>query len=298
MQILLYAAMALVPIIFLFSMLQMRSHPKGLYILFFAEMWERFSYYGMRALLIFYLTWHFLYESDFSLTLYGAYVALVYLGPLLGGYLADKYIGFRKAVTFGAILLVLGHGLMGFHGPAAKEVLVADGQSYELERPVYSETRDERQILVDGASYKVTGFFQPEVGSAEREVTFNDASGQEVRLDGVVERERSPIHEFILFAALALIVAGVGFLKPNISTCVGALYDQGDRRRDSGFTLYYMGINLGSFLSGIACAWAAMNYGWSAGFGLAAIGMLAGLVVFIIGQGWLEIGRACVGKEC
>ena len=90
MQVFLYAALALVPIIFVFSMWQMRNHPKGLYILFFAEMWERFSYYGMRALLIFYLTWHFLYESDFSLTLYGAYVALVYLGPLLGGWLADK----------------------------------------------------------------------------------------------------------------------------------------------------------------------------------------------------------------
>ena len=291
MQALLYAAMALVPIIFVFSMWQMRSHPKGLYILFFAEMWERFSYYGMRALLIFYLTWHFLYDSDFSLTLYGAYVALVYLGPLLGGYLADKYIGFRKAVTFGAVLLVLGHGLMGFHGPAAKESLVVDGASYALERPAYSETRDQREIMVDGKAYAITAFEQPEIGSDERKVSYVDASGATVTLDGTVQRERSPIHEFILFAALALIVAGVGFLKPNISTCVGALYEQGDRRRDSGFTLYYMGINLGSFLSGIGCAWAAANYGWSAGFGLAAIGMLAGLVVFILGQGWLE-GRA------
>ena len=291
MQVFLYAALALVPIIFVFSMWQMRNHPKGLYILFFAEMWERFSYYGMRALLIFYLTWHFLYESDFSLTLYGAYVALVYLGPLLGGWLADKYIGFRKAVTFGAILLVAGHGLMGFHGPPAQETLQADGQSYVLERPDYSETRDQRTIIVGERSFDVIGFEQPEIGSNERTVTYIDTSGQSVILDGTVSRERSPIHEMILFAALALIVAGVGFLKPNISTCVGALYDQGDRRRDSGFTLYYMGINLGSFLSGIACAWAAATYGWSAGFGLAAIGMLAGLIVFIWGQGWLE-GRA------
>jgi len=291
MQLVLYAALALVPIIFVFSMWQMRKHPKGLYILFFAEMWERFSYYGMRALLIFYLTWHFLYESDFSLTLYGAYVALVYLGPLLGGWLADKYIGFRKAVTFGAILLVAGHGLMGFHGPPAKETLQAAGQSYVLERPDYSETRDQRVIVVGGESFDVLGFEQPEIGSNERTVTYADANGQAVVLDGTITRERSPIHEIILFAALALIVAGVGFLKPNISTCVGALYDQGDRRRDSGFTLYYMGINLGSFLSGIACAWAAAEFGWSAGFGLAAIGMLAGLIVFIWGQGWLE-GRA------
>ncbi len=291
MQILLYAALALVPVIFCFSMWQMRKHPKGLYVLFFAEMWERFSYYGMRALLIFYLTWHFLFESDFSLTLYGAYVALVYLGPLLGGWLADKYIGFRKAVTFGAILLVAGHGLMGFHGPPASESLVADGVSYELERPVYSETRNERTILIDGEAREVTAFVQPTIGSAERAVSYATATGETQTISGTLERIRSPLHEAILFAALALIVAGVGFLKPNISTCVGALYDQGDRRRDSGFTLYYMGINLGSFLSGILCAWAAAEFGWSAGFGLAAVGMLAGLVMFILGQGWLE-GRA------
>ena len=291
MSPLLLAVFAPIVIIFAWAMWQMRSQPRGLYVLFFAEMWERFSYYGMRALLIFYLTWHFLYDSDFSLTLYGAYVALVYLGPLLGGYLADKYIGFRKAVTFGAILLVLGHGLMGFHGPAAKESLVVAGDSYALERPTYSETRDQRTIEVDGASFDVTGFVQPEKGSDERLVSYVDAGGQTVSLEGTIVRERSPIHEIILFAALALIVAGVGFLKPNISTCVGALYEDGDRRRDSGFTLYYMGINLGSLASGILCGWAAATFGWSAGFGLAAIGMLAGLIVFILGQGWLE-GRA------
>lgn len=269
---------------------QMRGQPKGLYVLFFAEMWERFSYYGMRALLIFYLTWHFLFDRDFSLTLYGAYVALVYLGPLLGGWLADKYIGFRKAVTFGAVLLVAGHGLLGFHGPPATETLeTADGGAYELTRPDYSEAQ-ERQIVIEGVSYPVVGFVQPERGSDVRTVSF-EQGGEAVSLTGTLLRERAALYEFILFAALALIVAGVGFLKPNISTCVGALYDKGDVRRDSGFTLYYMGINLGAFLAGIWCAIAAANYGWSAGFGLAAIGMLAGLVVFVLGQGWLE-GRA------
>jgi len=290
MQILLFGALALVPIIFIFAMVQMRSHPRGIYVLFFAEMWERFSYYGMRALLIFYLTWHFLYENSFSLTLYGAYVALVYLGPLLGGWLADKYIGFRKAVTFGAILLVIGHGLMGFHGPAATETLVVGDQTYALERPEYSETRNERQIEVGGSLYEVTGFVQPEIGSMERTVSYV-RSGETIVLEGVVQRERLAVYETILFLALAFIVAGVGFLKPNISTCVGALYDQGDQRRDAGFTLYYMGINLGALLAGIACAWAAASVGWWAGFGLAAVGMLSGLVVFVLGQGWLE-GRA------
>ncbi|MEM0985375.1 MAG: oligopeptide:H+ symporter [Pseudomonadota bacterium] len=290
MQILLYLALALVPLIFGYAMWQMRTHPRGLYVLFFAEMWERFSYYGMRALLIFYLTWHFLYDSSFSLTLYGAYVALVYLGPLLGGWLADKYIGFRKAVTFGAVLLVVGHGLMGFHGPPAQESLVVGDQAFALERPEYSETRDQREILVDGAAYTVTRFEQPEIGSDARTLAY-ERGGETIVLNGTVERVRAPLYEMILFLALAFIVAGVGFLKPNISTCVGALYDQGDRRRDAGFTLYYMGINLGSFFAGILCAWAAASIGWWAGFGLAAVGMLSGLVVFVIGQGWLE-GRA------
>ncbi len=285
------AVMAPIILIFAWAMWQMRSQPKGLYVLFFAEMWERFSYYGMRALLIFYLTWHFLFERDFSLTLYGAYVALVYLGPLLGGYLADKYIGFRKAVTFGAVLLVAGHGLMGFHGPAAKEVLNVAGQTFEIERPTYSETGTEREIVVGDERFTITAFVQPEMGSAQRTVTYVDAAGEPVTLIGDVERTREPLYEMILFAALALIVAGVGFLKPNISTCVGALYEAGDRRRDSGFTLYYMGINLGSLFAGILCGLAAAKFGWTAGFGLAAVGMLAGLVMFILGQGWLE-GRA------
>ncbi len=275
---------ALPPVIF--TMWQLRGHPRGLYVLFFAEMWERFSYYGMRGILIFYLTWHFLFESDFSLTLYGAYVALVYLGPLLGGWLADRYIGFRKAVTFGAILLVVGHGLMGFHGEPAKEALVVGEARYALERPDYSETR-ERAIVVDGRARPVLTFEQPEIGSMQRTVTF-ERGGETQTLVGELERERSALHETILFLALAFIVAGVGFLKPNISTCVGALYAQGDRRRDAGFTLYYVGINLGSFLAGTFCALAAATLGWWAGFGLAAVGMLAGLVVFVLGQGWLQ----------
>ena len=269
-----------------FTMWKLREHPKGLYVLFFAEMWERFSYYGMRGILIFYLTWHFLYESSYSVTLYGAYVALVYLGPMLGGWLADRYIGFRKAVTFGAVLLVMGHGLMGFHGPPTEEALVTDSATYVLERPEYSEAR-ERFILVDGEALPVLSFVQPEKGSTLRTLTY-ERGGETISETGTLTRKRSPIHEYILFAALALIVAGVGFLKPNISTCVGALYEQGDTRRDSGFTLYYVGINLGSFLAGTFCAMAAAYIGWWAGFGLAAIGMLAGLVVFVLGQSWLE----------
>ncbi len=251
------------------------GHPRGLVILFFAEMWERFSYYGMRGLLILYLTWHFLFESDFSLTLYGAYVALVYLGPLLGGYLADKYIGFRKAVTFGAILLVIGHALMGFHGPKASEAIAIDGVSYELTRMEYDES-ERRNIIVDGVETPVLTFEQPEIGSTTRTISY-ELNGQTVTATGTIERVQSPLYSMILFLALAFIVAGVGFLKPNISTCVGALYDEGDRRRDAGFTIYYMGINLGSFLAGILCAIAAATLAGGPVSGLRLSGCLPGL---------------------
>ena len=270
------------------------GHPRGLVVLFFAEMWERFSYYGMRALLIFYLTWHFLFEREDALTLYGAYVAFVYLGPVLGGYLADKYIGARKAVTYGAILLVAGHGLMGLHGQPATETLSVDGvEVATFERPegLVDTDKQIRTLIIDGQSYIVTKFEQPERGSSTREITYTDDNGATQQLTGEVGRVRSEAHEQILFLALALIIGGVGFLKGNISTCVGALYDQGDPRRDPGFTIYYMGINLGAFTASIACPLLAAAYGWSWGFGAAALGMLAGLVVFLLGQSWLE-GRA------
>jgi proton-dependent oligopeptide transporter, POT family len=265
------------------------GHPRGLLVLFVAEMWERFSYYGMRALLVLYLTWHFLFEREFALTLYGAYVALVYLGPLLGGYLADRFIGFRRAVFFGAILLVIGHGLMGLHGLPASESLRVGDQTYVFERATYDEA-EKRNIIVDGAAVPVLTFQQPEKGSTTRTVTF-ERNGQTETLQGEIVRERSPFHEQILFLALSLIVAGVGFLKANISACVGALYQEGDRRRDAGFTIYYMGINLGAFAASLVCAWLAASYGWAYGFGAAAVGMLLGLIVFAIGKPWLD-GKA------
>lgn len=271
---------------------QVLGHPRGLIILFFAEMWERFSFYGMRGILVLYLTWHFLFETREAYTLYGAYAALVYLGPLLGGYLADRYLGFRKAVVFGGILLVVGHGLMGLHGRPAQEVFTAEGQAYELVR---AERRDEsgfRQIVVAGERLDVERIEAVNGGAdGARRVAFTRVDGAVEELEGVVTVVRSPLHETLLFLALAFIVSGVGFLKPNISTCVGALYDQDDPRRDAGFTIYYMGINTGSLLAFVTVAGAAYAYGWAPAFGLAAFGMALGLAVFLWGQGWLE-GRA------
>lgn len=190
------------------------GHPTGLYVLFFAEMWERFSYYGMRALLILYLTKHFLFSDEQSGLIYGAYTSLVYITPVIGGYLADKYLGQRKAVLFGGILIALGHVLLGFEGEG-------------------------------GTDSNILGLF---------------------------------------WAALSFIIVGTGFLKANISTIVGQLYPRDDMRRDPAYTIFYMGINLGAFLGSIICGFLGEKVGWSYGFGAAAVGMLAGIIVFVLGK--------------
>ena len=187
------------------------GHPKGLFVCFATEMWERFSYYGMRALLILYLTKHWEFSDATSYLIYGAYTSLVYIMPVFGGMLADQILGSKKAVTYGAILLVFGH------------------------------------------------------------------------LGMTVENS-----EQIFYLSLALIVSGVGFLKPNISTMVGALYDEGDSRRDSGFTIFYMGINIGAFTATLLCGYLGEQVGWAYGFGAAGIGMLFGLIIFLWGQKYLE----------
>ena len=194
------------------------GHPKGLYMLFFAEMWERFSYYGMRALLIFYLTQHWLFNDSKSNLIYGAYTSLVYITPVLGGYLADRYLGQRKAVLFGGVLLAVGHSLMAVEG--------VGGQS---------------------------------------DPTIN-----------------------VFWAALAFIIVGSGFLKANISVMVGQLYKLTDVRRDGAYTIFYMGINLGAAIGTILVGYLGQTIGWGYGFGLAGIGMLAGLVVFVLGKSALR----------
>ena len=179
------------------------GHPTGLFTLFFAEMWERFSYYGMRALLIFYMIKGFLsYSDNQAYAVYGAYTALVYATPFIGGILADKLLGARKAVIVGGALMASGHLLM----------------------------------------------------TLENESTF--------------------------FMALALLIVGNGFFKPNISTIVGSLYPDGSGKKDAGFTIFYMGINLGAAMSPLLCGYIGETYGWHYGFGLATVGMLVGLAVF------------------
>ena len=193
------------------------GHPVGLFILFFTEMWERFSYYGMRAILVLYLVqattdsnpglgW----TNGEALALYGWYTMLVYVASIPGGWIADKFLGQKKSVLYGGILLVAGHSILA-------------------------------------------------------------------------------IEEYWAFyTGLGLIVAGVGMLKPNISTMVGGLYKQGDIRRDKGFTIFYIGINVGAFLSSLIVGYVGEVHGWHYGFGLAGIGMAMGLIQYLIGQKYLK----------
>ncbi len=262
------------------------GHPKGLAVLFFTEMWERFSYYGMRGLLIIYLTQHFLFSDERSAVMYGAYTALVYVMTIIGGSLADRYLGQRKAVTFGAILLVLGHFGMAFEGEGSKEILTYQGGEYQV--TLDARGGDANQVIVSDTGSSLISF-------SDGGQTLNVADPAAVGLPASISAseyetriEREQLYVNILYLSLALIIAGVGYLKANISTIVGALYGYEDPRRDSGFTIFYMGINLGSFLSTITCGILGIVYGWKYGFGLAGIGMLAGLLVFLWGQKYLD----------
>ena len=202
------------------------GHPKGVYVCFFTEMWERFSFYGMKALLLLYLTKYHLFGDKAGLDLLGAYGGLVYCIPVIGGLLADRWLGMRKAVVFGGILLVLGHAGMAFEGTAATSVA------------------------------------------------------------GIVTRDDGSLR--YTYLSLALIIRGVGFLKPNISTIVGKLYAENDPRRDSGFSLFYAGINLGALFSSLVCGYLGETYGWKYGFSAAGIGMVLGLALFLWGQKYLH----------
>ncbi|RIK69190.1 MAG: MFS transporter [Planctomycetota bacterium] len=189
------------------------GHPVGLFVLFFTELWERFNFYGMRALLIFYFIDTFAMNQKNAAESYGAYNGLVYATPLLGGLLADRIIGYRRSIILGAILMAIGEFGLTF-----------------------------------------AGF-------------------------GLI-----PKNQYTIFTSLACIIVGNGFFKPNISTLVGKLYPQGDKRRDSAFTIFYMGINIGAFFAPIFCGQIGQKYGFHYGFGLAGIGMVLGLIIFIMGK--------------
>lgn len=263
--------------------LQLRTHPRGLFVLFFAEMWERFSYYGMRGLLIFYLTQQFLFDDKFSQNQYGAYTSLVYLMPLIGGFVADRFLGMRKAIIFGALLLVAGHLTMGIEGPPAKQMLNYNGAAYEFQVDGRGDTRHIRLKVGDGVyDYASTADGGLQIKGLPANAPLPSVMPQGSYKLSVADRD--PIYVNILYLALSLIIMGVGFMKANISSIAGQLYPQGDPRRDAGFTLYYYGMNLGAFWAAIACGWLGETVGWWAGFGAAGAGMLLGFVVFVLGR--------------
>lgn len=263
-----------------------KQHPRGLMILFFAEMWERFSYYGMRAILIFYLTQHLLFDDATAGAQYGSYTSLVYLLPLIGGLLADRYLGTRKAVAFGAILLVAGHLTMAVEGRPASQQLVYGGQSYEVVAEGRMESRTVRLKVDD----KLYDFGAHKDGGLEIKGLTPGGALPPVLPHGSfsMEKQNDPLGVNAFYLAVSLIIMGVGFLKPNISTIVGQLYQQGDPRRDSGFTLYYYGINLGAFWASVLCGLLGQTVGWWAGFGLAGVGMALGWIVFVLGKPLLQ----------
>lgn len=245
------------------------GHPVQLKRLFVTEMWERFGYYGMRAILTLYLAKHFLFNDRTSTGIYGGFTALVYLTPLVGGLVADRYLGSKRSVKFGAILMALGYFMLCFGGEAARPYAVIEGQRYEV--TVAQTGQDEvRTLEMGGERLEI-------VGNEDKSVSLNRADGVEARriAPGGFESDgqRSPLHVAILLIGLSFVTIGNGFFKPNISTIVGTLYAEGDRRRDAGFTIFYMGINLGSLISQFFCPILAEAVGWWAGFGLAALGM-------------------------
>ncbi|WKL56907.1 oligopeptide:H+ symporter [Asticcacaulis sp. ZE23SCel15] len=266
--------------------MQMRNHPKGLFVLFFAEMWERFSYYGMRALLIFYLTKHFLFSDEKASQQYASYTTLVYLLPLIGGLMADKYLGTRKAIVFGAILLVLGHGGMALEGSPNVQTLTHQGATYEFVREGSHMSNPLLKVGDDAYAVAPTKSGGIEIVGLPAGSVLPPVLESGSFETGV--KKITPWAEHAFFLSISLIIMGVGYLKPNISSIVGQLYPDKDPRRDSGFTLYYYGINLGGFWAAILCGLLGETYGWGYGFGLAGLGMLAGLVVFVLGKPWLQ----------
>ncbi|MFH0799097.1 MAG: peptide MFS transporter [Pseudomonadota bacterium] len=184
-----------------------KGHPKGLYVLFFTEMWERFCYYGMRTILVYYMTKSLLFSQEKSSQIYGLYTGLTYFMALFGGILADRVIGQRKAVILGGALMAVGEFML--------------------------------------------------------------------------------MSKSLFFPGLFFLILGVGALKPNISTQVGSLYAQGDHRRDRAFSIFYVGINVGAFISPLICGTIGELYGWNYGFGAAGLGMILGLIIYLCGQKYL-----------
>lgn len=252
------------------------GHPRQLARLFTTEMWERFGYYGMRALLTLYLTKHFLFSDRTTNGIYGGFTAMVYLTPLIGGLLADRYLGAKRSVKFGALIMALGYFLLCFGGDAAHPWASIDGVRHDVvqenvrDRPT-PDGHEKRYVVIDRQRLAIHG-------QADGTIALLATDGHVVRTVAAnrfqAGGDRSATITVLVLLAISLITVGNGFFKPNISTMVGELYGPGDTRKDAGFTIFYMGINLGALLSQMLCPILADVVGWWAGFLLAGSGML------------------------
>jgi POT family proton-dependent oligopeptide transporter len=262
------------------------GHPRPLARLFSIEMWERFGYYGMRALLMLYLTKHFLLGDRASAGIYGGYTALVYLTPLVGGLVADQYLGSKRAVKFGALVMAGGYFLLAFGGPAAQPWAQYDGARHRVEvahfadRPT-SAANEARYVIDNGQRLSILG---REDGSIDL-LAADGRIARHLPKGGLAEgADRDPFYLALTLLALSAVAVGNGFFKPNISTMVGALYAPGDARRDAGFSIFYMAINTGSMIGQFACPFLADAYGWPAGLASAGAVMLLSWALLHFGR--------------
>lgn len=243
------------------------GHPRQLSRLFSIEMWERFGFYGMRALLVLYLTKHFLLADHEANGIVGGFLSLVYLTPLVGGWLADRYLGSKRSVKFGALVMSLGYLLLCFGGPQGQPYATVNGVRYDV-----TQVAPATPLAVNDAPQTIVMNNQTLAihGLPDGSVQLLGPGGQVTQTVSAsafsAGADRSPFYSAMMLVALSLVVIGNGFFKPNISTIVGTLYETGDRRRDAGFTIFYAGINLGSILGQAACPWLVNHFGWWAGF--------------------------------
>ena len=253
------------------------GHPRQLARLFSIEMWERFGFYGMRALLVLYLVKHFLLEQYQANGIVGGYLSLVYLTPVIGGWLADYYLGSKRSVKWGALVMAAGYLLLCFGGDQAKPYAMVEGHRYEVQTDrggsLLDSTDTKQWVVANGQRLTIHGL--PD-GSVQLLGPNKQVARTVAKNDFQPGADRSPFYLTLMLVALSLIVIGNGFFKPNISTIVGSLYKQGDRRRDAGFTIFYMGINVGSIGSQILCPFFVDWFGWWAGFAIVVVGMLIG----------------------
>lgn len=247
------------------------GHPRQLAVCFSTEMWERFGYYGMRAILILYLTKHFLFDDSEASAIYASYTALVYLTPLIGGFVADRYLGSRGAVKFGAVLMMAGYFGLAFGGPQTQQFLEFNNNRVPIEIVDVGNDRTEQYVTIDNQRLRVLPGKEGTI-----ELRGQDAATQPTVLPKgsySLPVERNQFYLYLMYLSLSMVIIGNGFFKPNISTVVGDLYAPGDHRRDNGFYIFYIGINAGSFLGQILLPNLRMHFGFDIAFAAAGVGM-------------------------